>query len=533
MTFEQKICRFLIAGIFAFFLPLTAFAQEEKEEQESVSPFLNPRTVEKRESTTLPVSLDEVAKFLDDTDIRMPQSGDHLGIITRETTVYDKRASVSMVYPIETIVTTKEGEPYMGTISSPLKLFRSELPQPGIDKTSYLGGIFLQTEEHVTFDPPAILRLPLKEQQYNNEDITAYFFSPDTMKYENADAYLTEDGKGVYVPIVRNGYYGIFTSAGELPDSSNNNDNEEDEEEEIDLDILPGKEEREFVVSNQYVDISTHWAKDYIQELSNVGIATGKSPIVFGPDEPATRGEIIKMIIDKEFQREETNECLSVYMPSEYTTVFFTDVPQSHPHAKYICMAAVHKKTKGLQDGTFAPDRPVSRAEALKLLYEVEGTEYASDAATSPFADVSSADWFSAPVLHAVQNGITQGFSEYTGDKIRISAERLHRGDISGHVKNLQQILTNLQFYTGAIDGNLDPEVSESVMQYQLSRGIINTPTDVSAGVVGPSTITRLNEESGAIATPENTITVFKPHQPVTRAELAKFAAMIFGLTEE
>jgi hypothetical protein len=377
----------IVLSVLLILLPAAAFAEEEDQE-ESVSPFLNTRTVEKKQITTLPVSLDEVAKFIDDMDIRMPQSGEYLGVITRETTVYDKRASVSVVYPIESMVTTKEDKPYIGTISSPLKLFRSELPQPGVDKTSFLGGIYIETEEPITFDPPAILRLPLKEQQYNNEKITAYFFDEEKEQYTDAGAYLTEDGKGVHVPVAHNGYYGIFTSKGELPDYSEQEDdtqkNTTTENEETEPKILPGKEEREFVVVNQYVDITNHWAKKYIDELNSVGIATGKSPIVFGPDEPATRGEIIKMIIEKEFDREETNECLLSYMPSEYTVVFFTDVSQSHPYAKYICMAAVHKKTRGLQDGTFAPDRPVTRAEALKLLYEAEGEDFREGVPQAP-----------------------------------------------------------------------------------------------------------------------------------------------------
>lgn len=504
-------------------------------EKKSSSPFLKPRKIVSKDVTSLPVNQDSVPKILDNMAIRMPQEGKFIGRFTRETTVYESRHALSVVYPFDGQVKTLDGSPFMGVIDPPEKIFRSELPQPGIEDALYITGVFIGSDEEVVFDPPALIRVPLKQQQYKNDKITAYFYNNQSKQYVNAHATLTEDGKGVVIPFVKSGYYGVFTSEGKLPQQEDKQEEKKDDtrntqeeaKQEEDAEIKKPK----FVISDTFFDIADHWGEEYIETLHSLGLAVGKTEKIFGPDEPATRAEIIAMIIKRQFTAEEISGCLPKYMPSPFTMVFFTDVQQDHKYASYICMAAIHKMTKGLHDGTFAPDRPVTRAEALKLLYESVGEEFPSEeSAASPFADVSMGDWFAPSVIHAVESGITKGFTEYIGEKPHIGVQRLHRGDHSAHVELLQQILVNLQFYAGEIDGILDDEVTAAVMQYQLSRGIINTPADANAGNVGPGTIARLNEEAGFTPRPENSRRVFRPHEPVTRAELAKFAVLIFGL---
>lgn len=62
----------------------------------------------------------------------------------------------------------------------------------------------------------------------------------------------------------------------------------------------------------------------------------------------------------------------------------------------------------GMGDGTFAPDRGVTRAEFVKMIVEAFGFEGAGDAA---FDDISGDEWYAGVVLVAANNGIVNGYA--------------------------------------------------------------------------------------------------------------------------
>ena len=67
----------------------------------------------------------------------------------------------------------------------------------------------------------------------------------------------------------------------------------------------------------------------------------------------------------------------------------------------------------GYEDGTFKPDRTITRAEFVRLLNTATSTSFTSNASVN-FSDVKESDWFYADVAKAVGAKITSGFEDGT-----------------------------------------------------------------------------------------------------------------------
>ena len=84
------------------------------------------------------------------------------------------------------------------------------------------------------------------------------------------------------------------------------------------------------------------------------GIANGYLDGTFRPEQPVSRAELVKLIAS--------------YFTVEGGTSPFPDVPDGHWAAEVVSFAAEEGWVSGYPDGTFRPDAPVSRAEAVKIL---------------------------------------------------------------------------------------------------------------------------------------------------------------------
>ncbi len=63
----------------------------------------------------------------------------------------------------------------------------------------------------------------------------------------------------------------------------------------------------------------------------------------------------------------------------------------------------------GYPDGTFQPDKTVTRAEFLKIMGAVLQLPEPAPAGASPFSDVAMTDWFFSPVMAGLQNNLVGG----------------------------------------------------------------------------------------------------------------------------
>jgi len=544
----------------------------------------------KSDAIRLPINTEDIRRTVDDQPILLPQAGDNKGVFTNEIVLASEVTDITILFSFETKALDKRGDPYLKMIFPLKKIPHRFVPQPDIDK-GFLGGALLDSEESVRFNPPPLIRIPLIKQQYKSPNIAAYFYNPEKKQYEKVTGSLSSNGQVYFVNASRSGIYALYTEEGKIPEKSLKVDPEEErakkeaekeaKEKAEEIQEVGGtikkekktevvtkekkKEEKEIVKKEEekiierqkenisekepeeknalsqekrivpenwktsFHDIGNHWSKSFVETLEQQHLARGTSAVLYEPDAPATRADAIFLVASRNAKPLEISSCLDTYMPSRNTPVFFRDTEQNDWYAPYVCIAAIKKLTKGLSDGTFGGENILTRAEALKFLSEASGKSLNNVKFSPIFADVSSQDWFSSAVLLAAEEGVTSGFDEETGELVRINAKKLFKGDKSDHVKSLQKILQKSGFYQGAIDGALDEDVRLAVFQYQLNKGIVQTFEDEQAGNVGPSTIETLNAENIRFGG-NGTQKVFRPHAPVTRGELAKFAAKIFGL---
>ncbi len=188
---------------------------------------------------------------------------------------------------------------------------------------------------------------------------------------------------------------------------------------------------------------STDWFKPYVDDLSKDYIISGYSDGCFRPGNAITRAEFIKMVMEAEDM---------TYTPNyDGTTAYFKDVPADTSvwYAQYINAAASEKYITGYNDGTFHPDDPITRAEAVQILYNVSASlkDVSPVANFTRFSDVSSGDWFTNAIHAAYADGLVQG----------VSADRFepHRNITRAEASKIIKLLRDLEFGSAPSGGDV------------------------------------------------------------------------------
>ncbi|MGM9651039.1 MAG: S-layer homology domain-containing protein, partial [Faecousia sp.] len=111
--------------------------------------------------------------------------------------------------------------------------------------------------------------------------------------------------------------------------------------------------------SNPYSDVTdTSWYNNAVSTMTNAGIVRGYPDGSFRPDQPITRAEFVALA---------TRFSEVIYDGGNS----FTDVPENHWAARYIALAEQLGWISGYPDGSFRPDQPITRAEAMALTNRV------------------------------------------------------------------------------------------------------------------------------------------------------------------
>ena len=80
--------------------------------------------------------------------------------------------------------------------------------------------------------------------------------------------------------------------------------------------------------------------------------------------------------------------------------------------------------------------------------------------------------------------------TELTGklEEPELEEETLMQGSNGRAVRVLQRLLSLLSLYQGEIDGEYDQKLMSTIYQFQKEKGIVISPADTGAGIVGPAT---------------------------------------------
>jgi hypothetical protein len=118
-------------------------------------------------------------------------------------------------------------------------------------------------------------------------------------------------------------------------------------------------------------------ALPFVQDLVRRGAVSGYGDRSFRPSLPLTRGAAAKLVV------------LARGVPLAISGVpAFADVPLTAPLAPYIVSAARQGLIAGYPDGSFQPDRPITRGQLAKLIVLARGWQLV-DPGISSFPDVA------------------------------------------------------------------------------------------------------------------------------------------------
>lgn len=92
----------------------------------------------------------------------------------------------------------------------------------------------------------------------------------------------------------------------------------------------------------------------------------------------------------------------------------FVDIPEDYEFVQALDNLKNRGVIKGFPDQTFVPDKPISRAEFLKIVMVSSGVKPKEKADDPGFKDVLTEDWFYEFVRDAKATGLVKGFDDAT-----------------------------------------------------------------------------------------------------------------------
>ncbi len=154
-----------------------------------------------------------------------------------------------------------------------------------------------------------------------------------------------------------------------------------------------------------FSDIGEHWSKGFVLALVAKEVIGGYGDGTFGPDNPLTRAEAVKIAL----------EAFDYEIPETIDELPYTDVELIAWYARYLQVAKETGIVSGFEDGSFKPDNQVSRAEALKIIALAAGIDLSKISfGDSKYDDVEKNAWYFKHVMWANNNNIVSGFEDGT-----------------------------------------------------------------------------------------------------------------------
>jgi hypothetical protein len=149
-----------------------------------------------------------------------------------------------------------------------------------------------------------------------------------------------------------------------------------------------------------YNDVSANdWFYFYIGDICFDKIMTGYDN-QFKPNQAITRAEFIKTVMAAQ-------DHLGYFYTSVEPEVYFSDIEASQWYAYSVNKARAHQIVEGFSDNTFRPNQPITRAEAIQIIYNLN--DHSGQPANPNFQDVSTSDWFYQAVSYAKESGLVGG----------------------------------------------------------------------------------------------------------------------------
>jgi peptide/nickel transport system substrate-binding protein len=148
-----------------------------------------------------------------------------------------------------------------------------------------------------------------------------------------------------------------------------------------------------------FPDLMGHWSSVAVTKLVDLGFVTGYQDGSFRPDAAITRAELVTILVRMKKLTAPTT-----------TVTGFSDV-NGHWAADSIEAAVAAGIVTGYPDGSFQPDRQVTRAEEATMLVRIEKLAEAQPSSPS-FVDVATGYWGFGFIEQAKEQGLITGYPD-------------------------------------------------------------------------------------------------------------------------
>ena len=182
------------------------------------------------------------------------------------------------------------------------------------------------------------------------------------------------------------------------------------------IDAIPTAEEMKL----PFTDVKEgDWFENAVRYVYRNGLFNGTSATTFGPRQNMTRAQMVAVLYRLAGE------------PEVKTDVTFTDVKADAYYAKAVAWGAESGVITGVVEGVFAPDAPVTRAQAAAMLFRMAGSEKVEEDHLEGFADVKAVPAYAVDAMNwAVANEILTG--ALAGDDLILAADRqINRAEVA------------------------------------------------------------------------------------------------------
>lgn len=299
---------------------------------------------------------------------------EHKGVVPRPIHFVDLEGGTVIDLERDTHFTHPDGTDFTGYLRPPDNLYSKSFP---INFGYSFKSIFhLEPAEggELRFNPKLKITVPFTARYNEGDEITVFTFDPLTEEYFVHDPSLVsinDAGDAVSIISDRTGTFFI---------------------------AQPGLSYNAIV----FKDTINHWSKNYIEQLYRWGHVKGRSKGIFAPDDFLTRAEFTKIALNA------IGEDIDPFENVEDSPFF--DVPLYAWYAPYIKRAKDLGLINGYPDGTFKPDSPINRVEAIKMLmsafqFDLETVGQRTDS----FEDILTWEWYFPATNFALHHRLIDG----------------------------------------------------------------------------------------------------------------------------
>ena len=152
-----------------------------------------------------------------------------------------------------------------------------------------------------------------------------------------------------------------------------------------------------------YTDVTNEdWYKGDVEFVTDYGLMSGFQDGSFRPHTAVTRAQIAKVL-------NETVEQLNITQTISKPSASFTDVRADKWYTPHVETLASYGVINGIGDGTYRPDRTVTRSEFAVMLSKAFHMDQFTGGIVLPFRDVSPNAWYAPAVGALTRTHVTRG----------------------------------------------------------------------------------------------------------------------------